>query len=280
MRQLKKISINFEGFNLSSKFYERSESDSVLFVLHGFSGSFRDFLFLCNRDLPINIVFIDMIGHGESDSPNLLSFYKQEQIVIQLDKFIDYFNFKSKYLFGYSMGGRAALSYSVNFQNKINGLILESSTPGILSKKEANKRIFEDKELAEFILSNSIDKFVERWLSLPLFDSLKSLPHEKLSSHKSLKYLNNKIGLSNCLLGFGTGAMKNLWKEIETLNLPVLLFVGEYDDKFKKINIEANKLMPNSKLKVISNAKHIPHLENENEFIIEIKEFLTNLGAI
>jgi pimeloyl-ACP methyl ester carboxylesterase len=38
--------------------------------------------------------------------------------------------------------------------------------------------------------------------------------------------------------------------------------------------------MPNSKLKVISNAKHIPHLENENEFIIEIKEFLTNLGAI
>lgn len=274
MQQLKKISINFEHYTLSVKYNEKSSCETGVFFLHGFSGSAKDFFFLIDKNLEANLIFIDMIGHGESDSPSSISFYSQNELIRQIDKIIDYFSFPEVILFGYSMGGRAALSYAIKNQHKLKALILESSSPGIIDQNEAQKRRQEDKELAEFILSNNIDSFVEKWMSLPLFDSLKLLPFDKYLKHKGEKYRNNKRGIANMLRGFGQGTMTPLWNEIETLAIPVLLIIGEKDLKYKEINYEMQNRIKNCALEIISNSKHIPHLENEERFVEVVKLFL------
>ena len=41
----------------------------------------------------------------------------------------------NSFLIGYSMGGRAALSYAVKYPEKLAGLILESTSAGIADEK-------------------------------------------------------------------------------------------------------------------------------------------------
>ena len=51
-------------------------------------------------------------------------------------------------LVGYSMGGRIALAYTVNYPGRVSSLILESSSPGLKSEDERTARRETDQSLS------------------------------------------------------------------------------------------------------------------------------------
>src|SRR5690625_6877126 len=73
------------------------------------------------------------------------------------------------HLLGYSMGGRTSLSFANYYPEKINSLILESASPGIADPFERQRRKEADKALAEKILIEGVEAFVDYWEDLPLF---------------------------------------------------------------------------------------------------------------
>src|SRR5699024_5449098 len=79
-------------------------------------------------------------------------------------------------LSGYTMEGRTALSFANYYPEKINSLILESASPGIADPFERQRRKEADKALAEKILIEGVEAFVDYWEDLPLFDTQKNLP--------------------------------------------------------------------------------------------------------
>lgn len=246
----------------------------VLF-LHGFTGSSRDWKFLLKRiDNQFLPCAIDIIGHGKSDSPDNSGLYTAEAISKQIDIIITKLGFAKVIICGYSMGGRAALTYYTNYPGKVIGLILESSTPGIEGQQLRDNRTNSDALLIEKIKKDGVEQFCRYWFNLPLFESLKSLPQEELNNLLDIKFNNNPVGLCNSLKGFGTGTMPALWNKLSTINFPVLFITGKYDDKFTEINQKANSMIANSVHKIIKDCGHNAHLEKPEEFINLVNKYL------
>jgi 2-succinyl-6-hydroxy-2,4-cyclohexadiene-1-carboxylate synthase len=163
-----KISLNVELF---------SEFDPVkdtLIFLHGFTGSVKDWKKTAELvDDRFNKIAVDLIGHGKSDAPIEVDKYSASSINSQLLDIINHFTKGKVILLGYSMGGRAALSFSINHQDKIKGMILESTSTGIEDTTEREERVKSDEELAEFIETSSIENFIDHWMNLEIFGTQK-----------------------------------------------------------------------------------------------------------
>lgn len=266
-----------DKLKLNIKVFPNFDSQKTsLFLLHGFTGSARDWDEVCSKlDDRFNKIAIDLIGHGKSDAPAEKKCYSADAVCNQILTAVNHFTGEKIILLGYSMGGRAALNFSLNHPEKIKVLILESASAGIENEDERKARIISDEQLAEFIETHTMEKFVNKWMEMDIFKSLKRLPEEKLQKLKIAKLQNSKIGLANSLRGFGTGRMPFLGDKLSACNFSVLLISGELDEKFKKINKELVIKFPDAKHKIISGAGHNVHLENPEKFIESVNPFLS-----
>lgn len=270
--------IQFENITVNVLVNENqiNRGKTPLIFLHGFSGSaeeWKDFFNQIDTNyLPLSI---DLTGHGKSSAPAEIKYYTVESLKKVLFNIINYFKFEKIVLVGYSLGGRLALSFAVQYPELIEKLILESATAGIKSEAGRIERIEQDEKLAAFILENGIGRFVEYWLSLPLFDTLKNIPAEKYEHLKSIKLMNNKTGLANMLKGFGTGKMPPLWNRLDNFTNPTLLITGGSDKKFTAINQEMAKSFPNAYHKIVLGSGHNVHIEKSEDFIILVNGFLS-----
>lgn len=253
---------------------------NIIIFLHGFGGSLNDF-----KDCALHIdknftpVGIDLIGHGQSPSPENFIYYNENSIILQIKSVLDKLDVKEINLAGYSMGGRAALSFALTFPAIIKSLILESSSAGIENNCERSERMKSDEILSSTLKNEGTEFFFNRWINMPLFGSLR----ERFSEDLIEKYLekkkgNNAIGLSNILTEFSPGKVKSKWKELDKINFPVLLITGEKDKKYCKINEKMRTLINGSDHQTIKTAGHVAHLEEPQIFINLVNAFLRKLN--
>ncbi len=252
-----------------------NDKDLILF-LHGFLGNANDWDNILKYNFFNNYktLAIDLPGHGNyNKSSDLL--YTEDDVINYIKNIISSQTKKSIILVGYSLGARAALSFACKYPNLIKALILESGTAGIENEQERLNRLNNDKLLAQKILDN-YNLFIQSWYDTEIFRSLNLKPQLKnlLINKRSL---NNASEVVKLLVGFSQGAMLPKYQYLSSLTFPVLLITGNLDNKYTLINKTLNKLIPNSKHIIINNAGHIPHLENEEDFIKEVEKFLETL---
>jgi 2-succinyl-6-hydroxy-2,4-cyclohexadiene-1-carboxylate synthase len=268
--------LSYNQINLNVElFSDFSPENHSIFFLHGFTGSTNDWYEIVQKINPaLNLIALDIIGHGKSSSPADIKFYKSDEIVKQILLVADHFKIEKVILCGYSMGGRAALSFAIAHPEKISALILESTSAGIENEDDRKTRIAGDEKLANFIESHSIEEFVDKWMEMEIFRSQRSLPTDKLQELKIAKLKNSKIGLANSLRGFGTGMMPYLGNEIKKMSFPILLITGKLDSKFSQINSELVNRFLNAAHKIVGSAGHNVHFEKLTEFSSVINQFL------
>jgi 2-succinyl-6-hydroxy-2,4-cyclohexadiene-1-carboxylate synthase len=263
------LKINFEHFNSFD-----SQKDTV-FLLHGFTGSLEDWHEIYpNLDERFNYVGIDLIGHGKSDSPIDINKYEADSLVCQMQDILNHLSINKVILLGYSMGGRVALNFAISHPQKTKGLILESTSAGIKNEKEREERIKSDEDLATFIENKGTEKFAELWMNQDIFNTQRRFSEEKLQKIRNRIAGNSKIGLANTLRGFSTGKMPYLAEKLKLIQSPIILFSGELDTRYCKLNSELVKIFPNAKHTIIKNAGHNTHLEEPNRYIQAANNFL------
>lgn len=260
--------VDFESVKINYEFLRPERTNlPYIILIHGFTGSLQDWgqfeKFFPND---FNLVGIDLIGHGKSDSPSDLRYYSTDSIIRQIKKVKEAVTGKKIFLLGYSMGGRAALNYALSLPYDLEGLILESATAGIINSALKFERERTDRNLAEFIQSNPIEKFVDDWMDKEIFQTQKNLSHSILNEIRNRKLDCNKTGIANSLLGFSAGVMNPVFDKLSELRIPVQLICGELDNKFVDINLQMQKLLPNSKLSIIKNSGHNVHLEETKQY--------------
>ena len=258
---------------------DKLSKDSLPVVfLHGFSGSSKDWEFISDK-LPSRFtpIAIDLLGHGETSSPENVEEYYFLRQNSYLKKIFEKLNISNCILTGYSMGGRAALTFTFANPGLVQALILESSTAGIPDFEERLAREELDEQLADRIELFGIDKFVDYWMNISLFNSLKNIPEAKYAEVISHKLNNNKVGLANSLRGFGTGTMPPLWNELINIRQKVFLITGELDEKFTGLNLKMKEELPDSGHYIIQNAGHNVHLEKPEDFINLINYILREI---
>ena len=247
--------------------------------LHGFTGNINDWSFIKGKlAAGYTPILIDLIGHGKSSSPAELKYYSYESQVGYLLQIINKLNLVNPILVGYSMGGRLALTFAFSYPQKVKALVLESTSFGLEKNSDKEERILNDKTIADRIQNSTLEEFINYWVNIPLFTSLKKMDSDKFEKLLDEKIAsNNSIGLANSLLGFSTGKMKNYNKVLSNLEKKVLLITGAMDEKFTAIGKSVVKDSRNCKLEIINDCGHNVHLENPEEFLKLLNSFLLNI---
>ncbi|MFE7065049.1 2-succinyl-6-hydroxy-2,4-cyclohexadiene-1-carboxylate synthase [Sutcliffiella sp. NPDC057660] len=250
-----------------------------LLWLHGFTGKGNNFkealTFFENHD-EYTFILLDFLGHGNSSIPADSGRYSMENTVEDIRAILDEMQITKIFLVGYSMGGRVALAFSATYPSYVEKLVLESASPGLRKEEERLDRTKADKRLAERILHDGLEAFVEHWTNIPLFQTQKLLSEDRQLQIKEQRLQNSPIGLANSLSGLGTGSQPSYWERLEDCKIMVLLLAGEDDKKFVLIAEKMERLMKNAQYVKISGAGHAIHVEQPRKFGKIVSEFLSN----
>lgn len=217
-----------------------------------------------------NPITIDLAGHGETESPEDPKFYSAERQVEQLHSVIQRLQFDELYLYGYSMGGRLAFQLIASYPDLFSGVIIESSHCGILSEDERAERQKVDEKRAQQIEQN-FEAFIKNWMDLPLFQHT---PGPMKSVYEEVMKAQNPSTIRASLRGFGAGVMPPVCYKIREMDLPLTLIAGEYDQKYVTRMSEIHESNGPSILRIVKNAGHRVHADQQGKLIEILKEAL------
>lgn len=175
---------------------------------------------------------------------------------------------------GYSMGARFCLHLALTNPDLVRGLVLIGGTAGIENARERSSRRAQDLETAARIRSQGIEAFLTDWLDQPIFAHL---PADAQLRAERLE--NTAEGLASSIELAGTGSQEPLWERLSDLTMPVLLVVGELDEKFTRIAHQmALRTGANATVAVIAHAGHAAHLEQPGAVVVSLRAWLTEHG--
>jgi 2-succinyl-6-hydroxy-2,4-cyclohexadiene-1-carboxylate synthase len=224
----------------------------TLVLLHGFTHTGRSWddvaRELRERYRPLAP---DLRGHGGAGGATPVTL---EAVISDLDRVAP----GRFVLAGYSMGGRIALQYALARPARVRRLVLVGATPGIADPAERTARVEADEQLAGEIESMQVEVFAARWARTPVLAD--QLPEVAARVHAD-RLRNTPQGLARALRGLGAGALPPVWHRLGELKIPVLLLVGERDQKFLEIAQAMAERIPSAHLVLIPGAGHAAHLE-------------------
>ncbi len=260
--------------NFKFSYSDRQDSTArPLILLHGFMGRKEDWTEIIDvLKFSRRCIAIDLPGHGDTKVNAENSLYKIENTADGIIEFADNLGIDTFDLLGYSMGGRLALYIAVHYPQRVNRLILESSSPGLKTHKERENRRNDDQLLCEKIINLEMSDFIGQWYDKPFFRSIKQ--NDGYEGLKKRRMLNDKTGLVKSLKFMGTGFQPSLWAEWESLGIETLLITGEYDRKYLTISNNMRRSNSNARMKIIAGAGHNSHFERSDIFINHVTEFL------
>ncbi|ALB43199.1 MULTISPECIES: 2-succinyl-6-hydroxy-2,4-cyclohexadiene-1-carboxylate synthase [Nostocales] len=251
----------------------------IILFLHGFMGNIYEF------DQAIKLLVddfshltIDLPGHGKTHvlDDECYTMASTAAAIIQL---LDQLKIDQCYLIGYSMGGRLALYLTLYFPQRFIKVILESASPGLATETARLARIKSDAQIAKKLTrmtnKDDFDYFLHNWYQQPIFGDIKN--HPQYQSMIASRLANNPLNLVKSLQFMGTGSQPSLWEFLPKNTIPLLLLVGEEDEKFMKINMEVTKKCNFVKLQIIDQIAHNIHLENTVAFVQNMQKFFSRV---
>jgi len=271
-------SISIDGVNIA---YDDVGEGRPVVVLHGFTGDTTTVVDLADRLAEASgpgrnrRMTIDFVGHGNSDSPADGDAYTMSAHVEQVRRVIETHGKGPVDLVGYSMGSRVALSLAIAHPELVRSMSLISPSPGLATESERRKRVVADMKLAHQLLVEGLEPFIDYWMGLPMWDSLKTaLGPEGWDASRKQRLTGDASGLAASLIGCSTGAMPALHDHLAQLSMPVQLVVGEHDAKFRAIASEMASAIPNCRVAPAGGAGHAVHLERPDATAGAITKFM------
>jgi 2-succinyl-6-hydroxy-2,4-cyclohexadiene-1-carboxylate synthase len=238
------------------------EGAAPLIALHGFTGSGLDFApVMAALQVVADGWAIDLPGHGASYCGNHLAHYGLDACIESVNTVLAKEGRRRLCLLGYSMGGRIALHYAHRYPERVERLILVSSSPGLADAEARRERCLQDERLAQFILEQGVDRFHEKWQAGPLITTQKNIPACIRRGMVERRLRNHPLGLAHSLRGLGTGVLPPLWDALKTIDVKTQLVTGSEDEKFNQIARQMQQCMPVAEHVIIEGAGHAPHLE-------------------
>lgn len=161
-------------------------------------------------------------------------------------------------LCGYSMGGRVALHAARAMPERIERLVLVSSSAGIEDAELRAARRAADDQLAATIEAGSIDAFIAHWRDVALFAG--DPPAVRALAAADAKRLRPEQ-VAAMLRTFGAGVLPPLWSELGRLTMPVTLLAGERDGEYQRHAKRMASLLAAAHYELIAGVGHRVALE-------------------
>jgi 2-succinyl-6-hydroxy-2,4-cyclohexadiene-1-carboxylate synthase len=252
---------------------EEEGAGPTVVLLHGFTGSGSTMADLGSRLGAVRQLRPHLVGHGKSAAPVDVAEYSMQATVRQIASTIELFSERPVDVVGYSFGGRVALSLLAARPELVRRAAVIGATPGITTARARFDRMTADGELANSIESEGLEAFVDKWMALDMWDSLRhAVGPEAWAASREQRLEGTAIGYTNSLRGAGAGAMPPVHEELEQRQHPVAIIAGQRDTKFMREGRNLNDIMTNSRFSMIEAVGHAAHLERPDVVATKIVE--------
>lgn len=234
--------------NLKINYYQSDnlEKENTLVFLPGWKSEARHFqniLKECN-----NFVALDLPGFGKSEKAEEI--WSISDYANFLKDFLSKLDIKRPFLVGHSFGASVIIKYCSNFNN-VKKIILIASA-GIRRKGY------------KIILYKAIAKAFSIFFSLPLFNLIKS---KVRSSFYKIIDSEDYLNAGDMKETYKKIISEDLQTDIKKIEVATVIIWGE-NDKITPLadGVLINKLIKNSKLRIIKNAGHFVFIDQLEEF--------------
>lgn len=206
-----------------------------------------------------HILRFDLRGHGRSTKPK--EQFKIRNYVDDMHSLLNHINWTDElYLVGHSLGGMIALVYGFENPSHVKKMVVADSFCFVAQEAVA--------DVLDRINSSTLEEFAlgisERGL-IPYDDEKAEFVKELVMEHMTKK---------DCLLATKASAGFSFCEDIKSINIPVLLQVGEKDITTP---VWASNMLhgwiPQSELTIIPDAGHLTILDHPNEFNNQVLSF-------
>jgi 2-succinyl-6-hydroxy-2,4-cyclohexadiene-1-carboxylate synthase len=250
---------------------------ATILFLHGFMGSGEDWRPIAQGlSEGYRCVLVDLPGHGYTPLRSDAAAYSMAAVSRDVMHLMDRLAPGRFFVVGYSMGGRLGLYLAADYRERVAGLVMESSSPGIPTESERAERRKHDERLAAELETGSWETFLRQWYALPMFETLRAYGgrFEELVERRRR---NNPRELARVLRGMGAGSQPSLWDALPEVATPVLLIVGEYDAKYRAIAESMCESMPQAVVAVMPETGHNVHFEKPADYTAFLRGLFDDL---
>lgn len=259
-------------------FYRKSGAGQPLIIVHGLYGSSDNWMTQA-RTLAENfeVYLVDQRNHGQSPHTDSHTY---EDMVSDLDAFLELHQIKDPILIGHSMGGKVVMRYAMKFPEKVKKVIVVDIAPKNYSSYTNYGKVTSDHayildslskiDLTSFktrkLLGEELQKyFKEEQLRMFLLKNIKRTEEGSFVWKMNIKVL--KADLQKIMDGFSTHTM--------VCSHPALFIKGEKSPYIDEDDMFAiRKYFPNAELVTIPNGGHWLHYEQPDLLLKTLHYFL------
>ena len=251
-------------------------SGQTMLLLHGFMGHAHvwDGLAKVFRSR-YRVIALDQRGHGESGWSEDLS-YTLDDHFSDITTFIEHLNPRPLVVIGHSMGGRNALFYTACFPENVARLIIVDARPGNSpGASRALKNLVDTLPLEADSVEETVDGVRSVFPHIPreVCSHVVKYGYRGGCDGKLIPCYDRRMSISVQRSGYVT---EDLWRFLKNLACPTLVVRGKESEFLPQSDARKMcEIIPDAVWREVPNAAHAPFLENPEEFIRIIEEYLT-----
>lgn len=251
-----------------------SRDGPVIVFLHGFLGSGDSWAAVAEILADqFYCLLPDMPGHGHNRT-HLGRWPSLGQWALQLNSLLDEHGLEKIHLVGYSLGGRLALRFALEFPQRVCSLVLESASPGLRTEAERAARRKLDRMRGQKLRIGDKRAFLEEWYRQPIFGNFNEEQRERLIQ---AGWGSDARKMALIIQTLSPGREPSLWDSLSLLPMPVLLIGGGKDQAYCKILKEMAGLIRQARLHFFQGIGHNVHAFFPQEVASLLREFFLEL---
>jgi len=227
---------------------------TLIFALHGFLGLPTDWHNWKNKYYLSNSLFIpiNLWKHPVLNSSLNLDQWTNsfiEEIKLKINE-----GYKIE-LWGYSMGGRLALSTIIKAPHLFQRAVILSSNPGIENDSDRTNRLKNDLTWSSKFLNMDWTLLMNAWNEQSLFQ-VKTSEGMVIPPTKRIEEDFDRLRLSQALDHWSIARQSNFWPFMESIKTPIEWHVGALDAPYNLIAHRLKKLNSNFIVTIHDNIGH------------------------
>ncbi len=258
--------------------YEIEGEGDCLILIHGFS----DNLSMWYNQIPefskrYRILSLDVRGHGKTEAPE--GEFSMNLFAKDVRALLNGLHIEKACVLGYSMGGRIALQFALDYPEMVTGLVFANS--GITGKdyqmpEEQMREMMERRQqMMEMFKTANMETIADTMAERSMSPGIRDANPALFKKYKEIKMKNSPKYYTPIMQAMMTAAADP--PDLSRIKCPVLIIAGEQDG-FMSLDIAEymKKTIRQASLKVFPTG-HASALEAPNDFNQAVLDFMKRL---
>ncbi len=268
------------GVNHTHIYYEEAGSGTPLVFVHEFAGDWRGWeaqmRFFSSR---YRAVTFSARGYPPSEVPESSEEYSQENQIEDLKGLVDALKIEKAHLCGLSMGSYTSLLFGLKYPERCRSLTIAGSGYGSGANREEFHR--QIAQVADQMLKGGMKAVSEMYTLGPARVQLQNKNPRAWEEFRRLFEEHSAKGSAYTFLGVQRKrpSITELGDQLKEMTLPVLVMLGDEDDRGLEGSIFMKRHIPRAGLEIFPRSGHTLNLEEPEHFNRSLLEFITAVDA-